>query len=159
MRDKVLLWTMLVFVQFGCTAVQPASYSEILPGPATTPQSSPTCNGITFRFVIVSQQAMSDKIFKIEVFLDPKSFSENNLRSLFEYLSSTKDDSVTLLINVETDWNRIRIPNGCIGGDSSLPFDPSENSFHRAIYRREAGKASFRFNPVLNTNKFVRVNM
>lgn len=117
------------------------------------------CGDLDLRYLVTSDRPVTDKVREVRIFLDPKAFSNENLRRLFGHISKKYREPDTLLIYVETDWERIVPPDACPSGDSSLPKDPKENDFHRAFFRRHGSSATFRFNPVLKTTNYETVKL
>ena len=145
-------------------SARPVTPAETMPNPppgvaAGAPIRSESCNNFDFRFFVTLDWQMSENVRKLEVFLDPSAFNENNLKDLFSYLSRKNPDSKILIIEVETEWKRMPVANACPSGDSELPLDPKRNDFHVATFRRGGKHAQFKYNPVLKTDARMTVTM
>jgi len=117
------------------------------------------CGNLDFRFIVTQNHRMSDKVRELTVFMQPEAYSEVNLTRLFTHLSQKFTDPETLLITVETDWERIPVGNQCTTATSGSGPDASVNQSHRAKFRRVNGRASFRYNPVLGTSEWVAIGL
>ena len=87
----------------------------------------------------------------IYVLLDPRSFSEANLRKIFNVLSKKHARPQTLTVHLETNRKYLPDPDGdgTSHAESSLPNDPDRHKFHWALYFRTELLEVFRFNPIL----------
>jgi len=107
-----------------------------------------------FRYIIVSN-FVSDKKRSISssremlVFFDEKSFSEQNLRTLFNQLSEKYSNPYQLTIRVKTNWDDIPTPDECNRASSSQPDKKDIDDYHWAIFLRHNGNELFRYNPTL----------
>jgi hypothetical protein len=100
-----------------------------------------------FHYLIVADEQRSSVVRHVEVFLDEKAFSEENLKKLFAHLSP-KYPATRLIIEVFTDWNQLPLPSDCPGaGTSNMPDRPDLYDYHQAIYYNLPEREYFRYNP------------
>lgn len=115
------------------------------------------CDVINFHYLIVRNYMMTEKVRRIEVFLDVKSFSEENLKILFAYLSEKNPMPDHLTIIVHTDWSQILIPSDCPAMlISEQPDEPNRYDYHRAVFARRKKERVieyFTYNPKLKTDE------
>ena len=101
----------------------------------------------------------SEKIRRINIFLDPDAFTEINLKQLFGYLSKSNREPIRLIVTVETEWKRLPFANTCPSGRSEVPLDPERNDFYKATFQRGRNFGYFQYNPILKTDNHKRVEM
>ncbi|MBX7173976.1 MAG: hypothetical protein K1X72_23600 [Pyrinomonadaceae bacterium] len=114
------------------------------------------CNDeIKFHYLVVwnktsKERKINERSREVIVFLDEKAFSEDNLKLLFTHLSKKYPLPNSLDITVETNWEKIPIPNDCEGtGISEQPASKDADDYHWATFFRQGNRKFFRYNPVL----------
>jgi hypothetical protein len=106
-----------------------------------------------FRYVIVSNEIINvtgdaeDAFRHITVLLDERSFSEQTLKELFMLVSKRFLQPSRLEIRVYTNLEQIDTPEEKdLGGESELPYDPTTDKYHRALFiRSRDGGELFRY--------------
>lgn len=126
-------------------------------------ECSNKCVRFDFRWLELSNELYSSKFRHIDVFLDPKAFSEDNLRNLFEHLSKANGEPENLTVSVYTDWAQIdpAAPN-CPGtGISNMPEPPDKYDYLQATFWRRGEREYFRYSPKIkvHVSDFTQVNM
>lgn len=117
-------------------------------------ESVANCVKMKFRYIITENTIQSSNFRKIEVFLDEKEFSVENLKELFSYLSSKYPEPKYLTVLVKTNWAQLQFPSDCPGiGRSNVPVKPDEFDYHQAIYYRRGGNEYFRYSVILKSDK------
>lgn len=117
------------------------------------------CNGeISFKYLIASNSVSKEKGLKtgsreIWIFLDPRAFSEKNLKLLFLHLGKKYSNSAKLYIWVETNWDTIPTSDSdCEGSAQSGETNrPNSEDYYKAIYFRTGEVELFRYNPILRS--------
>jgi hypothetical protein len=108
------------------------------------------CVTMKFKYLEVANYNPSPTLRRIDVFLDVKAFTEENLKTLFSYLSDKYTGPKYLIVVVYTDWAQLQNASDCPGtGASNMPRKPDEYDYHKAIFRRYGKNQFFRYNPVL----------
>lgn len=134
------------------TAVAAEAGQMAVASPKPTPLfRTVDCGDLKFRAIVTQNHLMSDKVRSMTIFLQPEAYSEENLRTMFTHYSRKYPEPESLLINVETDWERLPTADQCPTATSGSGPDATVNRSHRAKFRRVGGRATFRYNPVLNT--------
>ncbi len=116
-------------------------------------------NGIKFHYLVVwnensEQENPLESSREVLVFLDEKSFSEENLKILFSYLSQKYKSPNNLEIRVETDWEKIPNNDSCEGsGISGSPNNEDRDNYYWALYVRHNKDEIFRYNPKLKSTE------
>lgn len=114
-----------------------------------------------FHYLILENNLSSPKVRHIEIFLDEKAFSEENLTKLFRHISDKNPAPENLTVHVFTNWKQLPLPSDCpLIVISEQPKRLDENDYHKAVfYRRDrsGGTEYFRYNPVLKTEDFKEV--
>lgn len=109
----------------------------------------------SFRYVIINNEVtndldLSDDGYRyVEVLLDDKAFSEENLGKLFELVSKRFPTPKVLHVQVYTSLEDVETPEEREEGKiSEVSADPSADNYHRAFYLRDAdGNEWFSYNP------------
>lgn len=113
------------------------------------------CITMPFHYLIVENVLYSPKVRHILVFLDEKAFTEENLKTLFQYLSKKNPEPKHLTITLKTNWTQLSLSSDCPQlGLTNQPARRDEYDYHQAIfYRRDrSGTVEyFRYNPILKT--------
>ncbi|HZE71873.1 MAG TPA: hypothetical protein VE135_20380 [Pyrinomonadaceae bacterium] len=113
-------------------------------------------NRSPFRYAIVSNEVIDDSgtppkdaYRYVEVLLDEKAFSENNLKELFKLVSKRFPKPKVLHVQVYTNLNDVETPEEREGPKmSEVPDDPSQDRYHQASYLRDDdGNEWFTYNP------------
>ena len=108
-----------------------------------------------FRYVIVSNEGegrrpkRGDGYRYVEVLLDERAFSENNLKELFRLVSKRFSTPRALHVQVYTNLEDVETPEEKEKGKiSETPFDPNLERHHQAFYLRDdEGNEWFTYNP------------
>lgn len=162
---KIFIIFALVLLQINCgqtAQTQTREQSNLMPVNQATMKRSKTeeeCVRTKFRYLIVQDILAWESQRHLLVFLDERAFSEENLKELFIKLSKKYSEYDELLIKVETNWERLPMPNDCLPpvGSSERSNGSDENKFHRAIFYRKGASEYFKYNPILNTSDFKTV--
>jgi hypothetical protein len=156
MKSKILFAIVLaLFIYIACgqqSAKMQNNELIIEKSQNTTIESKPDCVKLPFHYLVTNDvKDYNTRI--IQVFLDEKAFSEQNLTTLFRYLSdknpATDSSSYNnLQIWVKTDWSQLPFPSDCppsanSGGDSGT----KRNDYFWANFYRSEGKEYFTYNP------------
>ena len=119
------------------------------------------CIKLDFRFLEVSNAQYTSTSRQIEIFLDEKAFSEQNLKALFDYLSKEYPEPKRLTIGISTNWEQLPLPVDCSPGANGISDTsdqkPEMFDHYQARYYRDEKLEYFIYYPVLNTDKFKRV--
>lgn len=85
----------------------------------------------------------------VEVLLDERAFSENNLKELFRLVSKRFSTPRALHVQVYTNLEDVETPEEKEKGKiSETPFDPNLERHHQAFYLRDdEGNEWFTYNP------------
>ncbi|HEX8251068.1 MAG TPA: hypothetical protein VF599_23035 [Pyrinomonadaceae bacterium] len=122
--------------------------------------SETDCVTMKFHYLVTLDFMLTSKIRRIEVFMNEKAFSEENLKTLFAYLSDKYTSSEDLNVIVNTNWNQLQLPTDCLPlRASNQPDKPDKYDYHQAIFNRRGKIKYFRYNPVLKTSIFKKVTM
>jgi hypothetical protein len=126
--------------------------------PATI-ASTQFCKQFNFHWLELVNAKFSNTTRHVEVFMDEKAFSEDNLRELFEHLSKTNPDPAGLTVVVFTDWSQFTNPSvGCPGGGcGECKSEPFKFDHLQATYWRRPDREYFRYSPKINTADFKKV--
>lgn len=117
---------------------------------------SQTPNRSPVRYVIVSSEVIDDSgnppkdaYRYVEVLLDAKAFSENNLTELFRLVSKRFPKPKVLHVQVYTNLSDVETPEEREEPKmSEMPDDPSLDRHHQAFYLRDDdGNEWFTYNP------------
>ncbi len=148
-----------IFVFISCSTHRSdtgATQAQVQPAPVpveTPPQ--PICPKVNFYFFQTQNLMYSSKVRHIELYMEPKAFTEKNLRSLFACISSANPEPIHLTAKLETDWSRVHIPDGRSGsGASNMPSDPHEYDFLQATYYRRERQEYFRYSPAPKIDQY-----
>jgi hypothetical protein len=117
---------------------------------------------VTFKFHYLETENVlyTPVVRHIEIFLDEKAFSEENLKTLFAYISKKNPEPQHLTVIVHTNWAQLNFPSDCPGtGTSNMPARPDEYDYLQAIYYRRAKVEYFRYSPAIkvDSSKFKQV--
>lgn len=118
-----------------------------------------------FRYVIINDEIENSRDGRltsrhVEILLDKKSFSEENLRRLFWLISRRFPEPITLFVDVYTSLDQAPTPEERDeGGRSNQAEEPSKD-FLWAMYVRNHNSEFFRYSPIANrtANKQVQLN-
>ncbi len=125
-------------------------------GEVNNEQMAQRTNRSPFRYVIVSNEVIDDSgtppkdaYRYVEVLLDEKAFSENNLKELFKLVSRRFPKPRVLDVQVYTNLQDIETPEERESGKmSEAPHDPSLDRYHQAFFTRDNdGNEWFTYNP------------
>lgn len=107
------------------------------------------CVQFNFRWLQTENVLYSEKVRHIEIFMDEKAFNEENMKTLFAYLSSVNPDPDYLIVQVHTNWAQLpaTAPNCPGSGISEQPADPHEYDYLQATYWRRAEREYFKYSP------------
>jgi len=107
------------------------------------------CTKFDFRWLELENVLYSEKVRHIEVFLDERAFSEENLRTLFAFLSKKNPHPQHITAVVYTNWQQLPLPSpDCPGwGMSNMPEKPDRYDYLQAIYYRREAREYFRYSP------------
>jgi hypothetical protein len=113
------------------------------------------CVRFKFHWLETENSLPTPVVRYIEIFLDEKAFSEENLKTLFAYLSEKNPEPTRLVVKVHTNWAQLDFPSlGCPGsGISNQPDSPDEYDYHQAIYQRSVKTEFFRYSPALKVHE------
>jgi hypothetical protein len=122
--------------------------------------SKADCVTMKFRYLVRNDYMSTPKMRYVDIFMDEKAFSEENLKTLFDYLSDKYTGPEDLTMVVVTNWNQLPLPTDCPpSGISGLPDKPDKYDYHQAIFHRRGINKYFRYNPVLKSSIFKKVIM
>ncbi len=131
-----------------------AAQIRAVPTPAEMPPQ-PNCPNVDFNFFQTENAMYSSKVRHLEVYMDPKAFTEKNLRLLFACLSAANPEPIHLTAELETDWSRVHLPSDRPGsGASNMPPDPHEYDFLQAIYFRRERHEYFKYSPAPHVDQY-----
>jgi hypothetical protein len=105
-----------------------------------------------FRYVIISNKVdnvdPNNSFRAVEVLLDEKAFSEENLKKLFLQVSKRYPEPEWLKIHVYTSLEQVPTPEESEQPAISEDYDnPYNDKYHWAFFMREDGNEQFRYNP------------
>jgi hypothetical protein len=105
---------------------------------------------VEFRYIIFNNSVRNfgdpeAGIRNIDVLLDEKAFSEENLKKLFRVLSKGYPKPELLLIEVITNLEQSHTPG--LPQTSAEPDNPNYDNYHWATYHRDKENEFFRYNP------------
>jgi hypothetical protein len=111
-----------------------------------------------FKFIIIDNTASKDADGthrEMLIFLDPKAFNTENLKSLFTKLSRKYPLEEYFYISVSTSWETT--PSSLIydcerPGQSGSSSDSKKDESHWALFIRSGKDEIFRFNPELGSS-------
>ena len=136
-------------------------------GEVNNKQMAQRTNRSPFRYVIVGNEVIDDSgtppkdaYRYVEVLLDEKAFSENNLKELFRLVSKRFAKPKVLHVQVYTNLEDTETPEEREGAKmSEAPYDPPLDKYHQAFFLRDAdGGEWFTYNanpPRTDTKKVV----
>jgi len=109
-------------------------------------------NPPSFRYVIIENRLDEDantgeKCRVVEVLLNQRAFSENNLRLLFQLVSNRFADDQRLDVWVHTSLEQAPTPEERDAGATSEDPDESTKHFYWAWYLRSPDDEFFRYSP------------
>lgn len=118
-------------------------------------EPSPTCVSFNFRFIELENYAYHTETLKhVEVFLDEKAFSEENLKELLAYLSTKHSAWKYLVVVVHTNWAQLDPFSTCPGtGISNMPARPDEYDYFQAVMYRNGEHQFFHYYPKLKSEE------
>lgn len=118
------------------------------------------CNTLDFHYLVTWDSMVTPNTRQINIFLDEKAFSEENLKTLFTYLSDKDSNSENLMIFVKTNWQQLSLPTDCPpSGMSGGNGKPDKYEYHEAKFYRREENEFFTYNPTLKTSKFKDVQL
>src|SRR5436190_5582043 len=97
---KILFVSVLFVALISCYSAATELSNETREGD----DSKVDCVRFDFRWLELENVLYSEKIRHIEVFMDERAFSEENLRSLFDYISKKNPNPTGLTVQVHTNW-------------------------------------------------------
>lgn len=162
---KIPLTLLLLFLFGACASVSSESEnikldSKEIATTSTSEKMSSDCVTMNFHYLVTLNYLATPKARYIEVFLEEKAFSEENLKTLFTYISEKYPDPEYLTVKLQTNWNQLSLPSDCPGsGISNMPDRPDKYDYYQAVFHRRGDQKYFRYNPTLKTSKFKEVVM
>jgi len=167
---KLLLALFLLFTCLSCAKVDADNSSKIdLRENVQTPpvsKNAEDCVTMNFHYLITLDFKPVANTQQIEVFLDEKAFNEENLKTLFSYLSDKNTEpkdlpnGSNLIIIVKTNWQQLDLPSDCLpSGSSGEKGKTDTNNYHFARFYRRGENSYFGYNATLNTSKLKDVIM
>lgn len=160
---KNLITFLLLFVSVGCGQIATKTTSDEFNKTARTAsvqKSVKDCVTFKFHYLEIENVLYSPVVRHIEIFLDEKAFSEENLKTLFAYLSEKNPEPKHLTVVVHTNWAQLGYPSDCPGiGLSNQPARPDEYDYLQATYYRRAKVEYFDYSQALkiDASEFKRV--
>lgn len=94
------------------------------------------CPEVKSKQIIIENRLFSPKMRHIEVFMDEKSFSKEQLTALFRCLSLQHPNPQSLTVEVFTDWSQLSGSGTPIEAITNQPIDADEFKHKKAIYYR-----------------------
>lgn len=111
------------------------------------------CFKFKFHYLELENVLYTSVVRHIEIFLDEKAFSEENLKTLFIYLSKKNPEPVHLTVVVHTNWAQIWYPSDCPPvAISEQPVRPDEYDYLQATYYRRAKVEYFKYSPAIKVD-------
>ncbi len=118
------------------------------------------CVTLNFHYLVTWDSMVTPNTQQINIFLDEKAFSEENLKTLFTYLSGKNPNSQNLIVIVKTNWQQLSLPSDCpASGTSGGANKPDEYDYYQARFYRREENAFFTYNPTLKTSNFKDVQL
>src|SRR5688572_28362400 len=111
---------------------------------------SPSFQFSPFRYVIIENRIEKDDSETsriVEVLLEERAFSEQNLRILFELLSKRFPTEDSLHVRVHTSLDQAPTPEERDEGGTSGNPEPSRRKYYWAVYVRSDYDEHFRYSP------------
>ena len=138
---RILITLLLVLVCIACgqVATKIATEESSSASAQTFVAKKQTKNCTTFRFywLEIENVLYSPIVRHIEIFLDEKAFSEENLKTLFAYLSEKNPEPKHLTVVVHTNWKQLWFPSDCPPtAISEQPDPPDKYDYLQATYHR-----------------------
>jgi len=145
----------LSVLNFSCTGVAHLQTQET----PTANLAEKECITMPFHYVLADNWEKSSNVREIEVFMDDKAFSLENLKMLFAYLSDRFPEPKHLNVRIKTDWSQLNLPSDCPGSGSGGSNIAKVESFdyHRADYYRRGDDVYFYYTTQLKTEKMEKV--
>ena len=156
---RIFITLLLVFVCIACGQVTTEMATEepnkVVAQTSVAQKQTEDCVRFKFHWLEIHNVLYTPVVRNIEIFFDEKAFSEENLKTLFAYLSEKNPDPKHLTVVVYTNWAQLDFPSpGCPGiGISEQPDPPDKYDYHRAIYYRREGREYFRYSPALKVHE------
>ncbi len=161
---KVLIAFFSIFVCIACgqviSKVASNESNQVIKQDSIVRKNNDECVTFKFRYLETQNVLYSSTTRHIEIFLDEKAFSEENLITLFAYISKKNPEPQHLTVIVHTNWAQLDFPSDCPGsGASNMPDRPDEYDYLQAIYYRRAKVEYFRYSPTIkvHSSKFKQV--
>ena len=132
-----------------------ASVHDCKHGQDSLANISSDCVSFNFRFIELENYSFHTSTLKhVEVFLDEKAFSEENLRTLLGYLSTKHSSWKYLVVIVNTNWAQLGTFSNCLGtGISGTPDRPDEYDYYKAVMYRNGENQFFHYYPKLKSRE------
>jgi len=109
-------------------------------------EQSDECALMNFRFLKINDTVQSSNFRQIEVFMDIRDFSEENLRRMFLFLSKSRPEPQYLTVLVKTDWNQFEYPSDCPPvARSKVPPNVANEKLLEATFFRRGDNVFFRY--------------
>lgn len=147
---------LILLILLSCVVLGQESSEKSAPTSIATDKSTSDCRqNVELKYVVFQNTLHSAKIRSIEVFLDPKDFSEANLTILFTKLAEKNPEPIGLNIEVKTNWAQVPSPTDCPIYQSNMSGSANEFDYHFAtFYRRDRAtrREYFEYNPVLKSS-------
>ncbi len=163
---RVLIWLGSATVLLGCVSAQYQNSNEHIstpPDPTQTPSDirNTDCETLKFRFVTIADNADTTKSRRVDVFLEDKSFTVDNLKGLLLFMSRKYNDTPSLLVEVNTDWSQIEFPSDCPGTGISGrgPNGVSRDGHNYALLYRRDGTLYFNYTADAKSPKLTTVKV
>ena len=161
---KVLIAFFSIFVCIACgqviSKVESNESNQVITPDSLVRKNNDECVTFKFHYLETQNVLYSSQVRHIEIFLDEKAFSEENLKTLFEYISKKNPEPQHLIVEVNTNWAQLDFPSDCPGtGSSNMPTRPDEYDYLQAIYHRMPKVEYFKYSPAIKVDqsKFKKV--
>ncbi|HMU34436.1 MAG: hypothetical protein JSS77_11880 [Acidobacteria bacterium] len=145
----------LSVLSFSCTGV---AHLQTQKTPIAS-MSEKECITMPFHYVLVDNWEKSSTVREIEIFMDDKAFTLENLKMLFAYFSDRFPEPKLLIVRVKTDWSQLNLPSDCPGAGSGGSNIAKVENFdhHRADYYRRGNDVYFYYTTKLKTETMEKV--
>ncbi len=151
-----LIISMVLFLSgWSCSSMPTRADAVETEADSSVDSNAENCVTLPFRFVVVRDTLKSANLRDIEILLDSKAYSVENLKILFSYLSEKNVEPQYLTITVYTEWSQLELPSDCPGSGHSgnHPSQQHKLDFHHAKYFRRGDNVFFRYSSALGTEK------
>ena len=154
---RILITLLLVFVciALGQVATNIATEESITVSAQTSVAQKQTKDCVKFKFhwLEIENVLYTPVVRHVEIFFDEKAFSEENLKTLFAYLSEKNPEPKHLTVVVHTNWAQLWYPSDCPPfAISEQPDPPDKYDYLQAIYYRRKDREYFRYSPAVKVH-------